>query len=139
MISRISMGLVAVSLTMLSTGAFASEKNNGDLKIGLGLDQGLSIVGQYQDTYNFAIGNDGVAADYIFNKGSFSSDVPFTWYAGAGAWIGWKDSGGLRVPLGLDWNFSTNWDAYAQVIPGLNLRGGAKLDIDAALGMRYSF
>jgi len=137
--TRALKSLALVGVLALSANTIAEEKQSGDLKLGLGLDQGLSVVGQYQDTYNFAIGNDGVSADYLFNKGSFDSDVPFTWYAGAGAWIGWKDNAGLRVPLGLDWNFSSNWDAYAQVVPGLNLRKEVKLDIDASLGVRYSF
>ncbi|GAL34783.1 hypothetical protein JCM19240_4333 [Vibrio maritimus] len=68
--------------TKKSSSNSSSRSGGGSgIKLGMGLDQGLSIVGQINNTINFAVGNDGIAADYIFNRGSFGGDVPFNWYA----------------------------------------------------------
>ncbi|BCL69116.1 conserved hypothetical protein [Vibrio nigripulchritudo MADA3029] len=131
---------VAMLLTVVAQPVFAESNQKGEWKLGMGLDQGLSVVAQYKDTYNFAIGNHGISADYLLKKGQFeSSEVPFTWYFGAGAWIGWEESFGPRMPLGLDWDFAKGWDAYAQVAPGLNIHKGINLGLDASVGVRYSF
>ena len=136
-----SLSLSVFALTMgISQTAIAESPPSGDWKFGMAIDQGLSAVAQYQDTYNFAIGNHGVSADYLLKKGRFeSSEVPFTWYFGAGGWIGWEESFGPRLPLGLDWDFANGWDAYAQVAPGLNVHKGLNLGLDASLGIRYAF
>jgi len=116
------------------------SSSNSGFKIGMGLDQGLSIVGQINNTVNFAIGNDGIAADYIFSRGSFSGDVPFNWYAGVGGQIQRSDKFGPRVALGVELPFAKNWDGYAQLTPNLMFdNSDLKLGIGAGIGVRYSF
>ncbi|MBD1557944.1 hypothetical protein HC752_13470 [Vibrio sp. S9_S30] len=138
---RITSSLTALMLMMgVSQAAMAEPLSNGEWKFGIAIDQGVSAVAQYQDTYNFAIGNHGVSADYLLKKGRFdATDVPFTWYFGVGGWIGWKESFGPRLPVGLDWDFAKDWDAYAQIAPGLNVHKGLNLGIDGSLGIRYAF
>ncbi|SEG39904.1 hypothetical protein [Vibrio hangzhouensis] len=117
-----------------------SSGGNSGFKIGMGLDQGLSIVGQINNTVNFAVGNDGIAADYIFSRGRFDGDVPFNWYAGVGGQIQRSDKFGPRVALGVELPFAKSWDAYAQLTPNLMFdKSDLKLGIGAGIGVRYSF
>lgn len=117
-----------------------SSGGNSGFKIGMGFDQGLSIVGQINNTVNFAVGNDGVAADYIFSRGQFGGDVPFSWFAGVGGQIQRSDKFGPRVALGVELPFARSWDAYAQLTPNLMFdNSDLKLGIGAGIGVRYSF
>ncbi|MFA0438559.1 hypothetical protein BCU66_002480 [Vibrio sp. 10N.286.49.B1] len=118
----------------------SSGNSSGGFKIGMGLDQGLSVVGQINNTVNFAIGNDGIAADYIFNRGRFGGDVPFTWFAGVGGQIKRSDNFGPRIALGVELDISNGWDAYAQLTPNMMFhKSDLKLGIGAGIGIRYSF
>lgn len=137
--------LVAVT-SIVSCGAMANE--SVPLAVGFGFDQGFSALIQIDNNKNLAVGNDGIAFDYIFKKGAFEGDnLPFTWYVGAGGWIGWdnhNDEFGVRLPLGLDWDFATNWDAFAQIQPQLKHKSRSKssnldLGLGAAVGVRYMF
>ncbi|GMQ45982.1 hypothetical protein [Vibrio sp. 10N] len=122
--------------------AKSSSRRGGSsgFKLGMGFDQGLSIVGQINNTVNFAVGNDGIAADYIFNRGSFGGDVPFNWYAGVGGQIKRSDKFGPRIALGVELPFARNWDGYAQLTPNLMFdNSDLKLGIGAGIGVRYSF
>jgi hypothetical protein len=123
-----------------SSSSSSRRGSNSGFKLGMGLDQGLSIVGQINNTVNFAVGNDGIAADYIFNRGSFGGDVPFNWYAGVGGQIKRSDKFGPRIALGVELPFARNWDGYAQLTPSLMFdNSDLKLGIGAGIGVRYSF
>ncbi|MDB1124398.1 hypothetical protein [Vibrio algarum] len=135
--------VMAVSLLVASS---ALAKEPTPLAVGFGFEQGFSVLIQVDGNKNLAVGNDGIAFDYIFRKGEFEgSDFPFTWYVGAGGWVGWdhhSDEFGARLPLGLDWDFATNWDAYAQIHPQLKHKSksnGLDLGMGAAVGVRYAF
>lgn len=129
-----------VSTKKSSSNSSSRSGGNSGIKLGMGLDQGLSIVGQINNTVNFAIGNDGIAADYIFNRGSFGGDVPFNWYAGVGGQIQRSDKFGPRIALGVELPFASNWDGYAQLTPSLMFdNSDLKLGIGAGIGVRYSF
>ncbi|CAM2787984.1 hypothetical protein [Vibrio rarus] len=130
---------VVAGLATYVGAAKAATTNSGDVKVGMAIDQGLSAVIKFEDTYNLTIGNDGMAFDYHFSRGSFSQDVPFDWYVGAGAWYEWDDDFGLRVPLGLDWNFAPNWNLFGQVSPEWQLHDKAKLKFGAGVGVTYRF
>ncbi|GAD78858.1 MULTISPECIES: hypothetical protein [Vibrio] len=136
------LALVTVVLTGLATyvgAAKAATSNGSAVKLGMGLDQGLSVVVNFEDRYNLSVGNDGMAFDYHFSKGSFSDDIPFTWFVGAGAWYEWNDDFGLRVPLGLDWNFAPNWNAYGHINPEWQLQQKSRLQFGAGIGVTYRF
>ncbi|MFC5077195.1 hypothetical protein VTH8203_00663 [Vibrio thalassae] len=123
-----------------SSRSSGSRSSNSGFKVGMGLDQGLSIVGQINNRINFAVGNDGVAADYIFSRGQFGGDVPFSWFAGVGGQIQRSDKFGPRVALGVELPFARSWDAYAQLTPNLMFNNSdLKLGIGAGIGVRYSF
>ncbi|GLS89691.1 hypothetical protein GCM10007916_07580 [Psychromonas marina] len=112
-------------------------------KIGLAVDQGFGITGQF-DNINAFIGNDGLSADYIFNQGSFREDIPVNWYVGAGGYYNWsgRDNIGARLPLGLTFPFAKRWDIYGQVAPVLDFdldKNDLKFKLDFAVGIRYAF
>lgn len=138
---------LAVIVVMSSMVTFSIQAEEvTPLAVGFGIDQGFSALIQVDENMNLAIGNDGVAFDYIFKKGVFeSNDFPFTWYVGAGGWVGWDNHGdefGARIPLGLDWDFATNWDAYAQIHPELSYNTKSddlELGVGAGVGVRYAF
>lgn len=46
---------------------------------------------------------------------------------------------GIRVPLGLDWQFAPKWDTFVQLSPKVNVPDDFHFGIDAALGVRYAF
>ncbi|MCG7489425.1 hypothetical protein MHN79_07970 [Vibrio sp. Of14-4] len=128
------------SILVTSATVLAEGESGHQWSAGMAFDQDLSAVVELDDKYRLTLGNDGAAFDYIFAKGKFDADVPFTWYVGAGAWSEWDhDEFGARVPLGVNWNFHKNWDMYGQVHPELDLHGGAELQIGGALGVKYTF
>ncbi len=109
------------------------------LNVGMAMDQGLSVVVEANDQYRGIIGNDGLAFDFIVQRGAFANKLPFDWYVGAGVWNEWDDGFGLRVPLGLDWNFAKRWNMYGQLHPELDLNDDLDLNIGAAVGITYGF
>ncbi|WP_105902365.1 hypothetical protein [Vibrio gangliei] len=157
-----------VCLALLASGSVLAEEgvrnntklpsytNNSDYKLGFGFDRGFSVVGQLYNKVNLSLGDDGIAADYLFLNGQFSPSVPFTWYIGAGAFYDWDDEChdgcgvnrdsdhyfndyGVRMPIGVDWNFARQWDTYAQLAPVINIPDDFDVDFQAAIGIRYSF
>lgn len=125
--------------SLFALSSFSSFAEQG-LSAGMAWDQGLSAVLEIDDQYRFTAGNDGAAFDYIFARGQFNADTPFTWYVGAGAWSEWDhDEFGARIPLGVDWEFSQGWNMYGQVHQELDLYSGPELQIGAAFGVTYSF
>ncbi|OBT14794.1 hypothetical protein A9264_13540 [Vibrio sp. UCD-FRSSP16_10] len=100
----------------------------------------------------------GVGGFYDFNK---------TWHGNEGHWTGyhhqcdsydsngnchhWNDGYwardedqhfneyGIRVPLGLDWQFAPQWDGYASLAPTVDVPDDFHFSVDAALGVRYAF
>lgn len=132
---KILLAIIATTMVISSTASAA-------VKVGLGFDQGFGVTAQFNNINAF-LGDDGVAGDYIFKRGSFGEDVPVNWYIGGGAFIGWDHGVGVRLPLGLNMAFNSKWDAYFQVHPELDFDHGAasetKFGIDAGLGVRYRF
>ncbi len=134
-----SFSIALLGMTLLS--ALFVPTAQASIKAGFAYDYGLGGTLQIDNKINLFIGNDGVTADYLFKQGRFD-DVegkPFAWYVGGGAFIGWRDDFGVRLPLGVDLSFAQDWHLYGQVSPGLNLDDRIKLGIDAAVGIRYAF
>ncbi|CAH0526525.1 hypothetical protein [Vibrio hippocampi] len=118
----------------------SSSSSLSDFKLGMGLDQGLSVVAQFNRKVNVAAGNDGLAVDYIFDRGRFGSDVPFNWFIGAGGQIYKFEEVGPRVTLGVELPFARRWDSYAQLSPNIMFAdNSAELGINAGFGVRYRF
>ncbi|MEH6473295.1 MAG: hypothetical protein V7752_18840 [Halopseudomonas sp.] len=130
---------IVYSLITLALSAPVHSAEAERVKVGFGFDMGLGITAQINDQVNVSIGNDGIAADYLVKKGRFDTNVPYTWYVGAGAFVGWDEDYGLRVPFGADWNFEKRWNAFGQISPDIDFDGSAKFGLSAALGVRYSF
>lgn len=122
--------------TLISTTA------HSNVKIGVGFDQGFGVTAQFNNINAF-VGDDGVAGDYIFKRGSFGEEVPVSWYIGGGAFIGWDNGAGVRLPLGLAMAFNSKWDGYFQVHPQFDFDHGKNSEtdfgVDAAVGVRYRF
>ncbi|WP_428775971.1 hypothetical protein [Vibrio sp.] len=131
--------LFPLACVLLASPSLVNAAGDPQLAVGMALDQQLSAVLEIDKQYRLTLGNKGMAFDYIAKRGQFQGNVPFTWYVGGGAWAEWKDDFGVRVPLGVNWNFSRGWDMYGQVHPELNLHRGPKLQLGAALGVKYSF
>ncbi len=112
------------------------------VKVGIGFDQGFGVTAQFENINAF-VGNDGIAGDYIFKRGSFNEDTPFNWYVAGGAFLGWDDGAGIRLPLGINMSFNSQLDGYFQVQPELDFDHGSRSDVklsaDLAIGVRYRF
>ncbi|WP_028864540.1 hypothetical protein [Psychromonas aquimarina] len=127
-----------IGLTCLAA-LFTTTAANADIKAGFAFDQGFGITAQF-DNINTFVGNDGVSIDYIFKQGTFTQDdIPFNWYVGGGAFAGWDDGYGVRLPLGVTLPFAQQWELYGQVSPDLDFDDSFKFGVDAALGVRYAF
>ena len=134
---KILTSLMCVGLFCMSTSTMAANK------IGLAVDQGFGVAGQFENINAF-IGNDGLSADYIFDQGDFREDIPLNWFVGAGGYYNWsgRDNIGARVPLGLTFPFAAKWDLYGQVAPVLDYdldKKDLKFKLDFAVGIRYAF
>lgn len=128
--------LVVLGALCVSNVAFANSNN---VAVGMAVDQGLSAVVELGQQYRLTVGNDGMAADYLFKRGDLSSSTPLGWYVGAGAWAEWDDEFGVRLPIGLDWTVVPNVDIYGQLNPQVNFYSGAELQLGAAVGVIYRF
>lgn len=132
-----SVGLCALLLT-------ATAPVMAQTKVGFGVDRGLGVTAQLEDRFNLFIGNDGIAADYLFSRGQWNElkeieGAPLTWYVGGGLYADWDNGFGVRLPLGVELNFAPNWQVYAQIAPDLDLDDGAKFGIQGAIAVRYAF
>jgi len=113
------------------------------IKLGFGFDRGFGVTGAIENLNGF-IGNKGLSVDYIFKKDTLklNPDIkgPLFWYIGGGGYYDWDDDDiGVRLPVGAEWYFAKNLDAYAQLIPRLRVNNDVKFGLDAAIGVRYQF
>ncbi|MEZ8825002.1 hypothetical protein AB6E04_11610 [Vibrio amylolyticus] len=132
--------LIPLFATLASFSALSEEPSSAtNLSVGMAVDQQLSVVVELDSQYRFTVGNKGAAFDYIIERGRFDTEMPLSWYVGAGAWGEWEHDFGARVPLGLKFDLPKGWDMYAQVHPELNLYKKLHLQIGAAVGIKYSF
>jgi hypothetical protein len=131
--------LVGMMLFICSSSASAQQTNHVD--VGFGVDQGLSVVGTLAEQYRLAMGNDGVAFDYLIRQGSFNDpQIPVDWYVGIGGWKEWNGDSdfGPRIPLGIRWEYN-RFKLYGQIHPELNLESDVELQLGAAAGVMYNF
>jgi hypothetical protein len=134
---KLFVSLLCVATLFSTSSVFATNK------IGIALDQGFGVTGQFNNIHAF-IGNDGLSGDYIVKQGHFSQDIPFNWYVGGGVYYNWSGNNniGARVPLGLTLPFASKWDIYGQLAPTLDLELDSdkfKFKLDVAIGIRYAF
>ncbi len=118
----------------LSLSSFA----HAAVKLGIAADMDLSIVAQI-DNYNIVVGDSGFAVDYLVKTGTFNNTTPLSWYFSGGGWAGWNHGYGVRVPVGVSWEFAKAWDLYGQVQPVANFDDDFKLSVDGAIGVRFAF
>lgn len=133
--------LGSVCALSLCSIAHAEENPLKGLKLGFGYDQGFGLTGQL-GKFNGFIGNDGLAVDYIVVREKIEAKIPLHWYIAGGGYIDWDDKDedfGARAPVGVEASFATGWDAYAQVIPKLEIIEDFEFGLDAAIGVRYQF
>ena len=126
-----------ISIVFFGT-AHAEENPWKGLKLGFGADRGLGITGSL-GKFNGFIGNDGVAVDYLFMKEKLESEYPLHWYIGGGGYVDWDGDFGARVPIGAEFAFAENVDAYVQAIPYLRFNHDAQFKLGIGLGIRYRF
>lgn len=112
-------------------------------KLGVAFDQGFGLAVEFSPLHGF-IGNDGVSIDYLLLEEAFNTDIPLTWYVGAGGYYNWsgRDNIGVRVPLGITLPFAKSWDIYGQISPAVDYnldKEDIKFKLDAAIGIRYEF
>ena len=137
-----SIVLSSICACTLSPAVYAENTNALEgVKIGFGYDLGFGMTAQL-DKFNGFIGNDGLAVDYMLVKQkieNIDSSIPFQWYIGAGGYVEWDGDFGGRAPIGIQANFATGWDAYAQLIPELEIVDNFEFGLGAGLGVRYQF
>lgn len=134
-------------LIALSVGLIATQTYGADLKAGIGYDQGLSAVMQFNERINLAVGNKGGALDVLLNKGGLTNGA--NWYFGAGGWLKWNDNGdefGFRLPIGVELGLLPGMDLYGQVHPELSFNSNdnnkgdsVDLGVGVAFGLRFQF
>ena len=113
-------------------------------KIGFGFDRDFGLVGSL-NSLNLFVGNRGVAIDKIVNKDSLDIDAdieiegPVYWYIGVGGFLDWENGLGARLPIGIEWYFADNMDAYIQVIPNFKIVDKTKFGLGGGLVIRYKF
>ncbi|MBY6186539.1 hypothetical protein KUV89_07915 [Marinobacter hydrocarbonoclasticus] len=129
--------LTGVALTLMAASSAAQAR----IEAGFGYDQGLGVMLQLNNQINAFVGNDGLAVDYLFARGNVDQveEMPVRWYVGGGAFVGWDDGYGVRVPFGLELQMSQRWEAYVQIAPDLDFDDSAKFGVDGAIGIRYTF
>lgn len=140
--------LSAVFSLMLVGTAQAEGGALSGVKLGFGFDQGFSIVGN-AGNINGALGDKGVAADYLFKKGNLNLDGTLKpdWFIGGGAFVEWDGDFGARLPIGAEIDFAKRLDAYAAFIPRFRInnnndtenRSSTDFGLDFAIGVRYQF
>ena len=125
--------------------ADSTEKNAlSGMRLGFGFDQGFSVVGTIGNFYG-ALGDDGVAVDYIFLKKQLNEvNVKGLYlFVGGGGFVEWDGDWGARLPIGAELYFAKDLDAYAAAIPRLRFNNNKNNDtdfgLDFAIGIRYQF
>ncbi len=110
------------------------------VKLGFGFDRGFGVVGGLGKFYGF-LGNDGVAVDYNFLKKPLNAEGTkgLYWYISGGGYGDWNGNDfGVRMPVGGEFYFAENLDAYAQVMPRFSF-DNTNFGLDFAIGVRYQF
>ena len=133
--------LGSVCALSLCSIAHADENPLNGVKLGFGYDLGFGLTGQL-GKYNGFIGNDGLAVDYTIVREKIEAKIPLNWYIAGGGYIDWDDDDndfGARAPVGVEANFASGWDVYAQVIPELQIIEDFEFDLSGAIGVRYQF
>lgn len=123
--------LFSVGLTTMPAAA--------SVKVGMGVDYGLGVNLKFDETVNVFAGNDGFAVDYHFARGALSNNGSVGYFVGFGGWTDWDDDFGVRMPLGLDWNFASNWNLTGQLNPTFQIQDKSKFNLDAGFGVSYKF
>lgn len=123
--------LFSVGLTTMPAAA--------SVKVGMGVDYGLGVNLKFDETVNVFAGNDGFAVDYHFARGALSNNGSVGYFVGFGGWTDWDDDFGVRMPLGLDWNFASNWNLTGQLNPTFQIQDKSKFNLDASFGVSYKF
>ncbi len=125
---------------MLSFMFSLNSQARESFKLGFGVDRGLGIVGSINQ-FNGFVGNDGFSIDYLFLKQSLKNNASngVRWSVGAGGYKDWDGDFGVRLPVGIEWNFAKNIDAFAQAIPAFQIEEDSKFKLDFGLGIRYHF
>lgn len=135
---KIMMVSIVCACSFSSTALAENSQALQGLKLGFGYDMGLGITAQ-DDNINVFLGNDGLAIDYKFIRNNVAGSIPTHVYLGVGGYAGFGGSLGARIPVGIEGRFTPEFDAYAHVIPELNLINDVKFGLGAGLGVRYKF
>ena len=129
-----------VVLALLSSFSFGSDK---DFALGalFYLDNGnnnIDITGKYKEI-KFDVGGDFIGIDKLFIENELSGDLG--WFLGLGGYTDFSfNSFGLRLPLGLDYELSSDFDIFLQgvfsyaISPSTGSNG-----VSTSLGLRYYF
>ena len=143
-----TVALSFIGALMLFGTVYAAENSENNalsgVKLGFGFDQGFSVVGAMGSFYG-ALGDDGVALDYIFMRQKLNVEniKGLNLFVGAGGFAEWDGDWGARLPIGLELAFAKNLDAYAAAIPRLrfnnNKNDNTDFGLDFAIGVRYQF
>ncbi len=91
------------------------------------------------DTFKAEFYNDRIHLDHYIKSHTIEKDL--SWYYAGGLSLVWhkNTSFDLRVPVGLDWDFTKSWDLWAEAVPTLSLSSGVSFTVHYTLGVRYFF
>lgn len=133
--------VLGVINTLIFEGTVSAENNYlKGKKFGFGIDRDFGVAGTVGKINGF-LGNKGVSIDNIFKKKTLKIEVnePVFWFIGVGGYGDWDGDFGVRLPVGAEWYFQKNLDAFAQLIPNLQIAKKPKFGLSFGFGIRYQF
>jgi len=147
-----------VLLIVVVAAATTPARAAGPFGIGIQVGEPTGITAKYFLSGNNALqgaaawsfsdeGNFHLQIDYLYHfVAIFEGDDkgrPIPWYVGIGGRYKTRDNGddeiGIRVPLGLAFDFADRFDVFGEVAPVLNLAPSTKVKFNGALGVRIYF
>lgn len=109
------------------------------MNIGIGNDQGGTILTGTISRFNGFISNQGLAVDVIAFRHAPVKTWPLNLYIGGGLYISRDNEFSARLPLGVEYAFARHGNIYAQYVPILPFTDEQDDEPVVGYGIRLQF